>query len=170
MNDRMTQHEGVCALCRRLPLLPQTDAMPILEVPPHEFMSEEAAPLAEPDTEVDAEPDAGQAGLYELWPPESDGSPQGFAVDQLQQLYLQLNHHCQLMIEVYALAVCNSDHQEAAVTVSNLLADYQVVSRSCLLSRQHGSVLQCERNRRVFHGQAQEKVCHDCPLAVMYTL
>lgn len=142
----MLEWDCVC-LCRRLPLLPQSNAMPMLEVPPDEFMPEEAAPLAEPDTELDAEPGAGQAGLYELWPPESDGSPHGFAANQLQQLYLQLNHHCQLMIQVYALAACNSEHQEAAVTVSNLLADYQVGARSCLLFRQHGSVLQHERNR-----------------------
>lgn len=130
-------------LCRRLPLLPQTDAMPMLEVPPDEFMPEEAAPLAEPDTELDAEPDADEAGLYELWPPESDGSPHGFAADQLQQLYLQLSHHCQLMIEVYALAACNKDHQEAAVTVSSLLADYQV-GAVCI----SGSIYQCCNAKR----------------------
>ena len=93
----------------------------------------QAAPLAEPDTEVDAEPIADQTGLYELWPPESDGSPHGFGANQLQQLYLQLSHHCQLMIEAYALTACNSNHQEAAVTLANLLAEYQVGARSLLL-------------------------------------
>ena len=142
-------------------MLPQSDAMPMLQVPPDDYMPEEAAPLAEPDTELNAEPDAGQAGLYELWPPESDGSPHGFTADQLQQLYLQLSHHCQLMIEVYALAACNSEHQEAAVIVSNLLADYQVGACSFLPLRQHGSVLHCKKCRRVFQGQAQD-TCHGC--------
>lgn len=126
-------------LCRRLPVLPQGNAMPIevLGVPACGMMPDkdahEAAPLAQPDTELDAEPDTDQTGLYELWPPESDGSPHGFDADQLQRLYMQLSHHCQLMIETYALTACNSDHQEAAVTLANLLAEYQVGAQSLLL-------------------------------------
>lgn len=95
----------------------------------------QAAPLAEPDTELEAESDIDPTGLYELWPPESDGSPHGFGADQLQQLYLQLSHHCQLMIEAFALTACNSEHQEAAVTIANLLAEYQVGACSSMLPR-----------------------------------
>ena len=108
----------------------------VLGVPACGILPEEdahqAAPLAEPDTELNADSDIDQTGLYELWPPESDGSPHGFGADQLQQLYLQLSHHCQLMIETFALTACNSDHQEAAVTVANLLAEYQVGAHSSL--------------------------------------
>ena len=106
----------------------------VLGVPACGIMSEkdahQPAPLAEPDTELDAEAGIDQTGLYDLWPPESDGSPHGFGADQLQQLHMQLSHHCQLMIETYALTVCNSNHQEAAVTVANLLAEYQVGAQS----------------------------------------
>ena len=109
----------------------------VLGIPACDIMPEEdahqPAPLAEPDTELDAEADMDQTGLYELWPREPDGSPTGFDADQLQQLYLQLSHHCQLMIEMYALTACNSEHQEAAVTVASLLAEYQVDALSSLL-------------------------------------
>ena len=86
----------------------------------------QAAPLAEPEPEDSPEPDVGQPLSYDLWPPEPNDGPYGFDAGQMQQLYLQMNHHCQLMVEVYALTACNSEHQEAAVILANLLAEYQV--------------------------------------------
>lgn len=124
-------------------MLPRRAAIPseVLGVPACDIMTEHAqlaAPLAEPDTQLNPEPGAGEPLTYTLWPPEPDERPRGFDADQTQQLYLQLNHHCQMMIETYALTACNKDHQEAAVTLANLLAEYQVGTCSIVLLRQPG--------------------------------
>ena len=68
----------------------------------------------------------------DLWPRDPDYSPRGFDAAQIRQLYLQLNHHCQLMIEVFALTACNSSYQETATQLGNLLCEYQVGGTVCL--------------------------------------
>lgn len=61
------------------------------------------------------------------WVPQPECGPTGFDSDQLKQLYRQLNHHCQLMIQVYALTAPNSHNQETAQSVRELLEHYQVM-------------------------------------------
>ena len=82
---------------------------------------------------------------YDLWPPEPDFSPTGFDAGQMKQLYLQLSHHCQLMIEVCALTACSTVHQGVAATLFDLLAQYQV--RHCT-ALAHRSALQALNNCR----------------------
>ena len=117
--------------CRRLPVLPQENVMSseVLGLPEHISMPEDleqAVPLAEPDIGCDSEAGNAQQDSYDLWPTEPVYGPRGFDGDQIKQLYQQLRHHCQLCVEVYALTACNSNHQEAAVTIFNLFAEYQV--------------------------------------------
>lgn len=125
-------------------MLPRGDAMSseMLGAAACDIMPERAqqvAPLTEPNAEDRPEPDPSRPPSYELWPPEPEDRPYGFDAPQMQQLYLQMNHHCQLMIEMYALTACNSEHQQAAVTVADLLAEYQV-GAPCLPDREQRQV------------------------------
>ena len=85
--------------------------------------------------ELDDVNDAAEAAepilLGDLWPrdAEADIGPTGFGADQMKQLYRQLNHHCQLLIEVFALTACNGSHQDTAEQIGSLLCDYQVYSQ-----------------------------------------
>lgn len=111
---------------------------------------QQAAPLAEPNPEDSPEPDPERPLSYDLWPSEHSDRPRGFDAGQIQQLYLQMNHHCQLMVEVYALTACNSEYQAAAVILANLLAEYQVGAPYLKVSKPH-LVYACNRGGEEVH-------------------
>lgn len=86
-----------------------------------------ATPIAEADSESSPGSERYRSPLSDtLWPPEPDFSLRGFDAEQVKQLYRQLNHHCQLLTQVYALTACKVSHQNTADQVRNLLDDYQV--------------------------------------------
>ena len=122
-------------------MLPQDNAISdeVLGVPACDYAPEhqqQAAPLAELASSCEEEADNARQLTWALWPQEPGSGPRGFNTEQIKQLYLQLNHHCQLMVEVYALTACNSSHQESAAALLDLFADYQVsdCSQPCLLA------------------------------------
>ena len=63
----------------------------------------------------------------QTWCPEAPSGPTGFDCVQFKQLYRQLHQHCQLMIQVYALTAPNSQHQQTACNVRQMLDEYQVI-------------------------------------------
>lgn len=65
-------------------------------------------------------------GVPPAWVSQPVSGPVGFGSNQVKQLYRQLNHHCQLMIQIYALTAPNRQHQQTAHTVKELLDTYQV--------------------------------------------
>lgn len=64
----------------------------------------------------------------QTWCPEPPSGPTGIDCAQFKQLYRQLNQHCQLMIQVYALTAPNSQHQQTAYSVRQMLDEYQVIA------------------------------------------
>ena len=121
-------HSCDCA-DRRLPIiLPEETALgiPAYDMPQDEPMQDAAgAELDDVDNSAEA---AEPILLGDLWPRDTDSGsdPIGFDADQIKQLYRQLNHHCQLLIEVFALTACNGSHQDTAEQIGSLLCDYQV--------------------------------------------
>ncbi|KAL0054710.1 hypothetical protein WJX82_001301 [Trebouxia sp. C0006] len=117
---------------RRLPMIMPNEE---LGVPACDFMGQDqqlTAPLAEGDGSP-APPVRQRPPLTgDLWPQEPDLSPRGFDAEQIKQLYCQLSHHCQLLIQTYALTDCNSSHQDTAAQLSDLLNDYQEHSKHLL--------------------------------------
>lgn len=101
----------------------------VLGVPACDFMGQDqqlTAPLAEDDGSPAPAVRHRPPLTGDLWPQEPDLSPRGFDAEQIKQLYHQLSHHCQLLIQTYALTECNSSHQDTATQLSDLLNDYQV--------------------------------------------
>ena len=101
----------------------------VLGVPACDFMGQDqqlTAPLAEVDGSSAPAVQHRPPLTGDLWPQEPDLSPRGFDAEQIKQLYRQLSHHCQLLIQTYALTECNSSHQDTATQLSDLLNDYQV--------------------------------------------
>ncbi len=101
----------------------------VLGVPACNFMGQgqqHTAPLAEDDGSPAPAVRLRPPLTGDLWPQEPDLSPRGFDAEQIKQLYRQLSHHCQLLIQTYALTACNSSHQDTAAQLGDLLNDYQV--------------------------------------------
>ncbi len=124
-------HEWVLSVGRRLPVLLSNDSVhgEVLGMPACDFMADDqhqAAPAVAEEPDTSPQQQVAQPLTDYLWVDEPDYSPRGFDADQIKQLYSQLNHHCQLIIEVYALTACNSSQQETATQLGSLLSEFQV--------------------------------------------
>ena len=113
-------------------IVPQEPEETVLGVPAYDMPNEtqnHVVPGIEPDdNDAIDETEESPVLFGDLWPRNPDAylGPQGFDADQIKQLYRQLNHHCQLLIEVFALTACNATHQETAKQLGSLLCEYQV--------------------------------------------
>lgn len=69
-----------------------------------------------------------QQDPHSAWFPQPQSGPTHLDCNQFKQLYKQLNNHCQLMIQVFALTAPNRQHQQTAHVVKELLETYQVLT------------------------------------------
>ena len=111
-------------------MLPTNDPVPSEEATLHEcdYMADDQQRASSLDQGEEVSEAAEQYVPMngDLWERQPDYSPRGFDAEQMKQLYAQLYHHYQLMVEVYALTACDGSQQETAYQLGNLLVEYQV--------------------------------------------
>lgn len=154
--DGCVSHMTCACGCRQLPgqqcdVPNEVLGVPACMVPAEQYAADFDGQLYDSHLEEPALP-------AEAWFPEQSCSqPCGLDAAQIKQLYRQLNQHCQLMIQVYALTARNSQHQQTAASVKQLLEQYQVTLHCCTVA------LLCSHLLALSACQAQRCViCHRC--------